>query len=575
MHPCTDILDYVVPLDWTRVVIDADSVSAALHGARTKSAPGPDGLSYKHLLHFEAEVVHLLLNAHTHTQCARDGAWHPCFQEAAHVFIPKIAAPTVACTDLRPLALKNAIGKLIPAVYSHQLAEQCCVDLADCQFGGLPGRTISDVFLALEKIALYLAQHFPEASILSVDLKTAFPSIRRSWCLSVLRASGADYCAMNFFANLLGGNPINLHPLETSGVARLSCGHWAAAGYISWRLPGPIALRAWKLFSFIAYFDDGTVLTAYVWELRLWEHAFAVLEEVLGLRLNPRKSKLIPIGVLGLQEFRERFTSFSLLAEVQVVDHCRWLGVWIGRDKFQPHTFMVERMAQRLVKVQEMQGGSAIGSVVGNAVLLSIPRHTLRMFGPDGQLEEVWKQCCSAMVPGWKQFLGASLPRLRDLFGMPASIPLALQVALEAQLAQIVKLKFDPRTPLDTATRLGIMKLRRVNGEVLFVNTRPWVQMKRAILDYSTVTQEQTLCFFRARLHKNLEAENVDRQFYRDKFLLQIREACKRLAKRGPAMAFSLLRILFIGFRTPSVHCHDGNCCLCHTLHTGTLLAPV
>eukprot|EP00971_Amphidinium_carterae_P216152 4290549-Amphidinium_carterae.1 len=67
LHPCTDILDYVVPLDWARVVVDADSVFAPLYGARLKSAPGPDGLSYRHLLHFEAEVVSLLLSAHTHT----------------------------------------------------------------------------------------------------------------------------------------------------------------------------------------------------------------------------------------------------------------------------------------------------------------------------------------------------------------------------------------------------------------------------------------------------------------------------------------------------------------------------
>eukprot|EP00971_Amphidinium_carterae_P303826 6036969-Amphidinium_carterae.1 len=84
------------------------------------------------------------------------------------------------------------------------------MELSECQFGGLPGRTVSDAFLALEKTALYLAQHFPEASILSVDLQTAFPSIRRSWCLSVLRASGADLCAMRFFSNLLEGNPIHV-----------------------------------------------------------------------------------------------------------------------------------------------------------------------------------------------------------------------------------------------------------------------------------------------------------------------------------------------------------------------------
>eukprot|EP00971_Amphidinium_carterae_P287401 5705132-Amphidinium_carterae.1 len=30
-----------------------------------------------------------------------------------------------------------------------------------------------------------------------------------------------------------------------------------------------------------------------------------------------------------------------------------------------------------------------------------------------------------------------------------------------------------------------------------------------------------------------------------------------------------------MGFRTPSEHRHEGNCCLCHSLHTRSLIAPV
>eukprot|EP00971_Amphidinium_carterae_P329710 6462340-Amphidinium_carterae.1 len=49
-----------------------------------------------------------------------------------------------------------------------------------------------------------------------------------------------------------------------------------------------------------------------------------------------------------------------------------WKRFWdYGSIRASPSSFLLVYL------VQEMQGGSAIGSAVGNAVLLSIPRHTL------------------------------------------------------------------------------------------------------------------------------------------------------------------------------------------------------
>eukprot|EP00971_Amphidinium_carterae_P064501 1277793-Amphidinium_carterae.1 len=129
--------------------------------------------------------------------------WPVCFHEVAHVFLPKVCRPTVQSSELRPIVLKNSLAKLLPAVYAHQLRQQAKERLTSCQFGGILGRSIGDAYLVLEKAALHRAQHYPEASILSVDLKTLVPSIRRSWCMSVLRASGAREQGQS-----------HLHPLE-------------------------------------------------------------------------------------------------------------------------------------------------------------------------------------------------------------------------------------------------------------------------------------------------------------------------------------------------------------------------
>eukprot|EP00971_Amphidinium_carterae_P245637 4878309-Amphidinium_carterae.1 len=137
------------------------------------------------------------------------------------------------------------------------------------------------------------------------------------------------------------------------------------------------------------------------------QHAFAVLDDVLGLGLNCRK----------------------------------WLGVCIGRGAFQPHAFMIERMSRRLEKLRD----SAMNGFVGRPVLLSIPRHTMCLCDLDAALQTKWHECWGVLIPGWRQFLGQPLPRLKELFGLPCAVPLAVQVALESQLGQLAHLCFDPR----------------------------------------------------------------------------------------------------------------------------------
>eukprot|EP00971_Amphidinium_carterae_P010156 200354-Amphidinium_carterae.5 len=618
-HPPSDVLAFTVPFLWDQVSLDAQHIAGALHHARVRSAPGPDGLAVGHLKLLEPDVVSLLQLALD--ECMQHDVWPACFQDAVHVFLPKVCRPTVQCSELRPIALKNSLAKLLPAVYAHQLGQQAQERLTPCQFGGIPGRTIGDAYLALEKAALFVAQHYPEASILSVDLKTAFPSIRRSWCLSVLRASGARERDLQFFRCLLQGNCISIRWKRrywrgyeaSTGLLQgctasailfvLSLDPWLR--YISWRLPSQ--LSGLDLLPFLAFFDDGTVITAHLSELRIWQHAFALLDSVLGLGLNCHKCHLIPIGAMDVSEFTARFTHFDVLQDVCIVDSCRWLGVCIGRGVFQPHAFMIERMSQRLEKLRPMAGGSAMNAFVGRSVLLSIPRHTMRLCNLDAALQAKWHECWGVLIPGWRNFLGQTLPRLKELFGLPCALPLAAQVALESQLGQLEHLRFDPRVlkrqledemgayavshplqgwrvngclaswcnTLELATRLGIMRVRHCSGAVRFVNTTSWTAVKRALTDHTTVTKAHALRFFTAKLHRELASENAARHYFSDKFLRQIMVTGARISKFAPAKCIALLRTLFMGHRSPSVHRHAGNCCLCATLHTGSLFAPV
>eukprot|EP00971_Amphidinium_carterae_P105983 2098961-Amphidinium_carterae.2 len=348
--------------------------------------------------------------------------------------------------------------------------------------------------------------------------------------------------------------------------------------------------------------DDGTIIVDSLNTLLTYEGPLAVLHAVLGLSLNVSKCKLIPIGAQDVAEFTECFEGIqrALLDGVSVVDCARWLGICIGRSRYQPHQFMIERMRSRIHTVRQLGVGSAGATQVGAAVLLSIPRHTLRLSGPNDDLEAAWNECQSAMFPGWRPFMQGSLPRLRELFGVSCSLPLLAQVALESQLSHIARLRFDPRVMmnelrdeagpllevhplqewrargclatwcrvLDVAEQLGVLRLRRIGSELEFVQTASWISIKKAIGDKYVASIAVLRDRFHSSFRKALAAERVPPAFLSESF---IRVVCV-CDLPAPSMTVALLRVLFGGFRIPAHgnHLHHGNCCLCAQWHTGT-----
>eukprot|EP00971_Amphidinium_carterae_P161141 3195207-Amphidinium_carterae.1 len=68
-------------------------------------------------------------------------------------------------------------------------------------------------------------------------------------------------------------------------------------------------------------------------------------------------------------------------------------------------------MSQRLQRFRSLPGGSAMNGFIGRSVLLSILRHTMRLCDFDVALQKKWHECWGALIPGWRMFLGQSVPR--------------------------------------------------------------------------------------------------------------------------------------------------------------------
>eukprot|EP00971_Amphidinium_carterae_P339042 6476649-Amphidinium_carterae.1 len=75
--------------------------------------------------------------------------------------------------------------------------------IADEQYAFVPGRGISTAFPLLERAALTIAGSHKYASLMFVDLEAAYPSLRRSWTLACIRASGCSPELFRLFRALL------------------------------------------------------------------------------------------------------------------------------------------------------------------------------------------------------------------------------------------------------------------------------------------------------------------------------------------------------------------------------------
>eukprot|EP00971_Amphidinium_carterae_P325156 6455277-Amphidinium_carterae.1 len=139
--------------------------------------------------------------------------------------------------------------------------------------------------------------------------------------------------------------------------------------WIVWALgaiPSQVAGGTQRLF---AYADDGTVLAVSLEELLEWGLAYAVqlLEYVTGMALHPRKTVVIPLGRLSIESFTDALRAAApdghFLCAVAdnggIVKQTRWLGLQLGRESWDPHLYMAQRMSMQSSLLQCSKLGSA------------------------------------------------------------------------------------------------------------------------------------------------------------------------------------------------------------------------
>eukprot|EP00971_Amphidinium_carterae_P151606 3005461-Amphidinium_carterae.1 len=308
--PSTPLTDYVVHLPWHEVALTAEDLEGAVCRAAT-TTPGPDGISYGHLKPIAQHVGRVM---HKVALAIMAGCEMPrTMVDSFSVFLNKKDAPVVEPRDTRPIVLDNVLSKIIHGAMASKLAPAFATVGHACQHGFVRGRTIPQAMLKLEEIAFRISMDRRFSALLFVDVKQAFPSLRRKWILEVCARSGATLAQLRIVRQMMRPNRTFIkwkgrvfagYSIST-GLAQGS--PWSGLAFalavdpfvrfamdqIPWSIPVP----RWVLFA-----DDMVVGALHPKEFDVLAVAFVVLEDATGMAIG-EKSKILPVGRASLTEF--------------------------------------------------------------------------------------------------------------------------------------------------------------------------------------------------------------------------------------------------------------------------------
>jgi endonuclease/exonuclease/phosphatase family metal-dependent hydrolase len=310
------------------------------------SAPGPDGIPYSAWVRADPRFIDCVHRAYDELL---DGARLPDdFNDAHMVFLPKgeqdgdehgIARLP---ESTRPLSLSNAVAKVVASAMNASLSQMAARTVSSRQRGFVRGRHLLDNVLETEASAVHFARFFGDSSgIVLLDLAAAFPSLAHSWIFSVLKKMGVPRFFRRALAKLY--RKVNITILfggsATAGFAAKSgikqgcpaSGSLFAIALdpflrmLCLRLPAP-------LYTVSAFADDMAIVTRKLFHtLAIIADLFALLGSATAMKLNPKKSIIIPLGrQTAFAITRHIVESIPSLGGVLVRSHGRYLGFMIG-----------------------------------------------------------------------------------------------------------------------------------------------------------------------------------------------------------------------------------------------------
>ncbi|KAJ3522438.1 hypothetical protein NMY22_g11892 [Coprinellus aureogranulatus] len=178
----------------------------ALEACSSRSAPGPDHVTWRHLKAILSIPDCTVLILRLANACIDVGHWPKHFKDSLSVIIPKPNKPAYSTPKaFRPIVLLNTLGKLLEKLISNRFQfDMIKYDLVDPnQMGGVRQRSTEDAGLFLTHLVRTGWVKGYHTSVVAFDIAQFFPSINHQFLLAVLRKQGFHPKVATFFASYL------------------------------------------------------------------------------------------------------------------------------------------------------------------------------------------------------------------------------------------------------------------------------------------------------------------------------------------------------------------------------------
>ena len=366
----------------------------ALRGCSSRSAPGPDHITWSHLRHMVSHVQCEQLFLSLANACVSSGHWPEYFKGSRSVIVPKPGKADYSTPkSFRPIALLNTLGKLIEKMIATRMQFDATRNavLHSNQLGGVMQRSTEDAGLFLTHLVRAGWAKGQVTAVVAFDIAQFFPSISHPVLLAVMRKMGFPPELVTFFESYLQGRRTRFvwGPEESEwfpssvGVGQGS----AASPILSALMVAPVlflfdeaAVREGIDVTALSYVDDGLlVVQGKDWDY-CYDHlrrAYAIIFQVMtdmGLELEHGKTEVFhftrrhndipPPLDLGFAPFTGDTPLCSRLT-------WRYLGFWFDRRlSFKAHVKFYSTKAFTTVRSMGMLGNSARGLTADQKRLL-------------------------------------------------------------------------------------------------------------------------------------------------------------------------------------------------------------
>ena len=191
-------------------------------GANRRSAPGPDGVSYRTWKACGRTAHDILYDCYLKN--LRSGTAPVWFNSTRMVFIPKTDdeeyCESLAAEPggLRPLSLSNCDHKLVCVAVCCSLRRVCDCTEHEAQRGFRKGKQLTDNVLSLNAFTeRHVILGAPLLAQILMDIKAAFPSVLWLWVFFVLEEMGCPWWLINAVKALYRGSFVTLSLGSTVG----------------------------------------------------------------------------------------------------------------------------------------------------------------------------------------------------------------------------------------------------------------------------------------------------------------------------------------------------------------------